>query len=78
MGKVEINPTFHYKKYDTYDSEQTPGYKEYRRRWENNPKNHIVDAFPIHMDIESTSACNLKCITCFQAFNPPPRGFIAM
>jgi len=76
--RVDINPTFHFKKKAVHPGENTPEYLEYRRKWEENPKNHIVERVPIHMDLESTSACNLKCITCFQSFAPPPRGFMSM
>lgn len=41
------------------------GYADYRRKWVENPKNKIVDDFPLHLDIESTNACNLKCIMCY-------------
>jgi len=78
MGKMEIDATFHYKKMTQVPHEQTPKYLEYRRKWEENPKKHIVGNFPIHLDLESTSACNLKCPMCFQSFAPPPRGFMDM
>ena len=39
-------------------------YWDYRRQWENNPKNRVVGKFPIHLDIEATSSCNLKCTMC--------------
>jgi len=78
MGRMEINPTFHYMKEKAVEREQTPEYKEYRRKWSENPKNHFVGDFPIHLDLESTSACNLKCFMCFQSFSPPPRGFMNM
>ncbi|MDX9713896.1 MAG: radical SAM protein [Dissulfurispiraceae bacterium] len=42
----------------------TPEYIEYRRRWMENPTNFIVEDFPIHLDIESTNLCNLKCTFC--------------
>lgn len=76
--KVEINPTFHFKKKAPHPEEQTPQYLEYRRKWEENPQKHIVGRVPIHMDLESTSVCNLKCITCFQSFDPPKPGFMKM
>ena len=41
-----------------------PRYLEYRRQWTENPKNFIVRDFPIHLDIEATSRCNLKCTFC--------------
>ena len=39
-------------------------YLEYRRRWMENPRNFVVERFPIHLDIEATNRCNLKCIFC--------------
>ncbi len=78
MGKMEINSTFHYKKDTPIEREQTPEYLEYRRKWNENPKNHLTGEFPIHLDLEATSVCNLKCFMCFQSFAPPPRGFMAM
>ncbi len=39
-------------------------YFEYRRKWEEYPKQRIVKAFPVHLDIEATSHCNLKCVMC--------------
>lgn len=42
-------------------SNQTPEYKKYRRKWEENPKYHVVGDFPIHIDFELTTYCNLNC-----------------
>jgi len=42
----------------------TPEYWEYRKKWDNYPLTHQVDRFPIHLDIEATSACNLRCKMC--------------
>ena len=39
-------------------------YLEYRRQWMENPKNFKVRDFPIHLDIEITNRCNLKCTFC--------------
>jgi radical SAM protein with 4Fe4S-binding SPASM domain len=38
--------------------------REYRRKWEENPRRLESGAFPIHLDIEVTSRCNLKCPFC--------------
>ncbi len=40
---------------------ETLEYKEYRRKWEQYPRDHIVDNFPIHLDFEITTYCNLNC-----------------
>lgn len=39
-------------------------YLEYRRQWLENPKGFILRDFPIHLDIEITNRCNLKCTFC--------------
>ncbi len=39
-------------------------YLEYRRMWMENPKHFIAGRFPIHLDIEATNRCNLKCTFC--------------
>ncbi len=41
-----------------------PEYWEYRRKWEEYPKKMYHGDFPIHLDIETTNACNLKCPMC--------------
>ena len=46
-------------------------YNQYRSKWNNYPKLHIVDRVPINLDIELTTRCNLKCIMCPHSFNPP-------
>ena len=43
---------------------QEPRYLAYRRRWMENPRNFVVEDFPIHLDIEATNRCNLKCVFC--------------
>lgn len=39
-------------------------YQEYRRAWLENPANFIVRDFPLHLDVEITSRCNLRCTFC--------------
>ncbi len=39
-------------------------FKEYRRRWVEAPARFEVGEFPIHLDIESTGVCNLRCPFC--------------
>jgi radical SAM protein with 4Fe4S-binding SPASM domain len=47
-----------------WEIEKGDEYLNYRKQWHNNPKNGIVNDVPIHLDIEATSACNMKCIMC--------------
>ncbi len=51
--------------------QQTEKYKEYRRRWRENPDNGIVEDFPLNLNIELNSTCNLKCTMCYYSYNPP-------
>lgn len=51
------------------DSVKDARFAEYRRQWQENPKNGTVSAFPLHLDIESTNACNLKCPHCASTCN---------
>lgn len=43
-------------------------YQEYRRCWLKYPSNFILREFPMHLDIEITSRCNLKCTFCDKLF----------
>jgi len=64
---IPINHNFHQKvgeKVLKWESTLPREYWEYRKRWEENPKNQVLEPFPIHLDIEATSSCNLKCVMC--------------
>jgi radical SAM protein with 4Fe4S-binding SPASM domain len=39
-------------------------YRLYRLKWDYYQKFGIVSSFPFHVDIETTDACNLRCIMC--------------
>jgi len=53
---------------------RSKNYSEYRERWNNNPKDYKVDDFPLHIDIETITTCNLKCKMCYQSFDTPKYG----
>ncbi len=62
-----INHNFHQlpnDKVQRWESTLPPAYWDYRRKWEENPRNREAGAFPLNLDIEATSACNLRCIMC--------------
>jgi len=40
-------------------------YQEYRRNWTKFPKEQIVNEYPLLVDIELASVCNLKCPMCY-------------
>jgi len=51
-------------------------FRTYRRLWEENPQNLDPGHFPLHLDIEVTSACNLKCPFCATTYSGFKSGFI--
>ncbi len=68
MKYIKVNPTYtevkvsdHNKKWEAARLEE---YWEYRRKWHENPQKQIVGEFPLHLDIESTRRCNLRCPMC--------------
>lgn len=46
--------------------EQTLGqeYWSYRHEWDTNPQEGVLNDYPIHLDIETTNRCNLRCTMC--------------
>jgi radical SAM protein with 4Fe4S-binding SPASM domain len=51
-------------------------FRSYRRLWDENPQNLNPGPFPLHLDIEVTSACNLKCPFCATTYSKFENGFI--
>jgi MoaA/NifB/PqqE/SkfB family radical SAM enzyme len=49
---------------DCWMASKTQRYHEYRKKWKENPQNHIDEGYPLSIDIEASSACNLKCPMC--------------
>ena len=43
---------------------QTEEFQEYRRCWIENPKSFVLRNMPMHLDIEASSRCNLRCSFC--------------
>ena len=39
-------------------------YREYRRLWSERPQTRNPGPFPLHLDIETTNLCNLRCVMC--------------
>lgn len=82
MSVVNIQPNanFHTASERTvFDIRQDERFREYRQHWHEYPTNFIVGNFPIHLDIESTNACNLRCPFCavtFKNWGPYRRGYM--
>lgn len=64
MTVIKPNANFYSLGGNALHDVQSDEYKEYRRCWLENPKNFILRDFPLHLDIEITSRCNLRCIFC--------------
>jgi MoaA/NifB/PqqE/SkfB family radical SAM enzyme len=41
-----------------------PRYQTYRRAWLENPASFTLSDFPLHLDVEATNRCNLRCVFC--------------
>ena len=64
MIEIKPNVNFYSLCGSSEPKKQSIEYREYRKKWMENPKNFIVGKFPIHLDIESTNRCNLRCTFC--------------
>jgi len=65
MTKIQANANFHIITDKTvFDCRKDKQFLEYRRKWYECPAKFIVGDFPLHLDIESTNICNLRCPHC--------------
>ena len=66
---TKIDHNFHLQKnskFEEWEKRKGENYLNYRKQWYNNPTNNILDQFPIHLDIEATTACNFECTMCYR------------
>lgn len=71
IGIAEIAPNANYHvigKKNILDSTDAK-FRKYRREWIENPEQFKVREFPLHLDIELTNFCNLKCAYCASTYN---------
>ena len=61
---IKANANFHHLAGEDLFERDDAGFKEYRKKWEEWPKNFYVGEFPLFIDIEVTNDCNLKCPFC--------------
>jgi len=47
-----------------WEENRPKDYFEYRKNWIKYPQEKIISDFPLHLDIETTNVCNLKCPMC--------------
>ena len=63
----EFNPNETYNEVvysEDWKRHRSAAYFEYRRLWDEIPRGKVETDFPIHLDIETTNVCNLKCPMC--------------
>ena len=75
---VKVNRTYHLAVDKTRDIPKDAAYQEYRRKWNENPPNFVVNEYPLHIDIETTNDCNLKCPMCPRTFMKGSVGYMDM
>lgn len=61
IAYVEVKTSDHLRK---WENSRPREYWEYRKKWEQNPQEQIVEEFPLHLDIEASKRCNLRCPMC--------------
>ncbi len=77
-AKIEANSNLHILKKDDWDKRDSR-YSQYRRYWKEWPETFRAGAFPLFIDIEVTSVCNLRCPFCSTTYrdNFIKKGFIS-
>lgn len=63
-------------KFENVDNTFSPEFKEYRKKWFEYPQKKTLADFPLHLDVESTNACNLRCVMCTRNFMTEKIGHI--
>ncbi|HNW92344.1 MAG TPA: radical SAM protein [bacterium] len=64
MADIPVNANIHRVGGRDILAKDEPRFREYRRQWRENPEQGIVAPAPLFLDIEVTSACNLRCPFC--------------
>ena len=59
------NETYHEEVFsEAWKYHRSRAYFDYRERWDKVPREKVSLPFPIHLDIETTTYCNLSCPMC--------------
>jgi len=77
--KIEVNSNFHHVCGQDLFAQTDARFAEYRRCWKEWPQTFSPGRFPLFLDVEVTSACNLKCEFCATTYrgNKIKRGFLS-
>lgn len=76
---IQVNSNFHHVCGENLFKKNDRRFEEYRRKWSQWPKNFQAGGFPLFLDIEVTSSCNLQCPFCATTYrkNKIKQGFIS-
>lgn len=74
MNKITVTPNANFTSIGGTVAPDFPSqeYLEYRRCWMENPPAFILRDMPLHLDIEASSKCNLRCTFCDRQPNLKP------
>lgn len=73
---IDVNTNFHTIAGKSVVDREEKKYKEYRKKWGDWPKHFSVGDFPLHLDVEPTNTCNLRCPFCATTHNKYKKGFM--
>lgn len=63
LVEIKANTNFYSLKGTVHDNSNAE-YQEYRKCWIEYPEKFILRDFPLHLDVEATNLCNLRCTFC--------------
>lgn len=64
MVNIQVNPNFHILSGKNILDRSDVRFQEYRKKWEEWPRNFYTGDFPLHLDVEASNVCNLRCEFC--------------
>jgi len=65
---IKVNANYHYVSGENLFEKKDARFKEYRQKWKGWPEKFYIGGFPLFIDVEVTSICNLKCPFCATTF----------
>ena len=79
MAKIEVNANYHSLDGCDITAKKDAAYVEYRRKWAEWPKTFTEGEFPLFIDVELTSVCNLRCPFCATTYRSErvKKGFMS-
>ena len=74
MSEIKVTPNSNFNSIggSVEPDDASEEYREYRKCWMENPKHFVLRDMPMHLDIEASSRCNLRCSFCDKLPNLKP------